>query len=107
MKTAASTVLLAGLCASLTLPSAIAQETLVTFRSLAPGVALEMAQASLERCRDDGGDSRAQTVQAIDQIDRIDQADKPQKGDRERQNFKYYRTVKRDIKNFYPQPTLI
>jgi uncharacterized protein GlcG (DUF336 family) len=54
MKTAASTLLLAGLCASLGLPSAIAQETLVTFRSLAPDVALEMAQASLERCRDDG-----------------------------------------------------
>jgi uncharacterized protein GlcG (DUF336 family) len=54
MKTAASTLLLAGLCASLGLPSAIAQETLVTFRSLAPDVALEMAQASLERCRDNG-----------------------------------------------------
>jgi uncharacterized protein GlcG (DUF336 family) len=50
----AGKVLLAGLCASLALPAAIAQETLVTFRSLAPGIALEMAQASLERCRDDG-----------------------------------------------------
>jgi uncharacterized protein GlcG (DUF336 family) len=46
--------LMAGLCASLTLSSAVAQEVLVTFRSLAPDVALTMARASLERCREDG-----------------------------------------------------
>lgn len=31
-----------------------AQDTLVTFRSLAPDVALEMAQAALTQCRDEG-----------------------------------------------------
>ena len=31
-----------------------AQDALVTFRSLAPDVALEMAQAALESCRDEG-----------------------------------------------------
>ena len=46
--------LMAGLGASLTLSSAVAQEVLVSFRSLAPDVALKMAQASLERCREDG-----------------------------------------------------
>ena len=46
--------LMAGLGASLALSSAVAQEVLVSFRSLAPDVALQMAQASLERCREDG-----------------------------------------------------
>ena len=46
--------LMAGLGASLTLSSAVAQEVLVSFRSLAPDVALKMAQASLQRCREDG-----------------------------------------------------
>jgi uncharacterized protein GlcG (DUF336 family) len=31
-----------------------AQDTLVTFRALAPNVALEMAQAALGKCRDEG-----------------------------------------------------
>ncbi len=46
--------LLAGLAAlPLSLPL-WAEETLVTFRSLAPDVALEMAQAALTDCRDQG-----------------------------------------------------
>ena len=35
-------------------PHALAQESLVTFKSLSPDVALEIAQAALERCRADG-----------------------------------------------------
>lgn len=42
-------LLVAGLAAPLQ-----AQDTLVTFRSLAPDVALEMAQAALASCRDEG-----------------------------------------------------
>ena len=43
-----------GVIAALLASPAIADDTLVTFKSLAPDVALEMAQASLESCRADG-----------------------------------------------------
>ena len=43
-----------GLVAALLSFSATADDTLVTFKSLAPDVALEMAQASLDSCRSEG-----------------------------------------------------
>ena len=43
-----------GMIAALLAFSAMADDTLVTFKSLAPDVALEMAQASLESCRAEG-----------------------------------------------------
>ena len=43
-----------GAVAALLATSAVAEDTLVTFKSLAPDVALEMAQASLESCRSEG-----------------------------------------------------
>jgi uncharacterized protein GlcG (DUF336 family) len=43
-----------GVIAALLALPAVADDTLVTFKSLAPDVALEMAQASLDNCRAEG-----------------------------------------------------
>ena len=43
-----------GLLAALFTSPLFAQEALVTFKSLAPDIAVEMAQAALDSCRDEG-----------------------------------------------------
>ena len=48
------TVLVAAACIGLATPARAADDTLVTYKSLSPEAALEVAQAALKRCRSDG-----------------------------------------------------